>query len=539
MRTSPAAVQGTGTAANGAGRRQALMLRLVGAGVMLTVMADTTATTLAVGMLKYTPAGAGMPLGDLVWLTSAAFVPIAALLATAGRWADLFGRRRVLAVGLVVFVLGGIATVMVSSWSSVLAARAVQGAGAAAMIPASLGLLLGELPEQQRRGAIALWSSASGLGCLLMQAGGGWLAAGFGWRALFAPDVVMGVALLAACVALPSGRRAGTKGWPDVLGAWLLAAGIAVIVLAISKAMSWGLDVVWLGIAALALLGGALAQARHHRLPAIDLALWRRPRFVWGWLATWGFGALSYGLLTVQPLYLLHLGYPMLEVAMWLTPTSVAVVVTSYLAGRVVKRIGPYGLIYAGALLCGGSCVIVLTQGGPTVWALIASVVMGMGVGALAPGTSVATTLAAHPSQYASAVGAATMARMVGGAVGIAVVSVVIDHPFMRGPLAGLAAALALCVGISVLIGALALTKITRLRPDPGEEMIKVPRRMLLELRMTLATVAAEADALLPVETRAAAPSHDPAHIPAHPYAQQRRTAGTGPLTGSYGHTHV
>ncbi|GAA2829287.1 MFS transporter [Nonomuraea rubra] len=530
MRSSPAAVRGTGT--TGADRRHGVMLRLVGAGVMLTVMADTTATTLAVGVLRYTPAGAGMPLGDLVWLTSAAFIPIAALLATAGRWADLFGRRRVLAVGLVVFVLGGIATVAVEPWSYVLAARAVQGAGAAAMIPASLGLLLGELPESQRRGAIALWSSASGLGCLLMQAGGGWLAATVGWRALFIPDVIIGVALLIACVALPSGRRTPAKGMPDVLGAWLLAAGIAVIVLAISKAMAWGMDVVWLALAALALLGGAFAQARHHRLPAIDLALWRRPRFVWGWLATWGFGALSYGLLTVQPLYLLHLGYPMLEVAMWLTPTSVAVVVTSFLAGKIVKRVGAYGLIYAGSLLCGGACVLVLTQAGPTVWGLIASVVVGVGVGALAPGTSVATTLAARPHQYASAVGAATMARMVGGAVGIAVVSVVIDHPFMTGPFAGLAGALALCVAISVLIGALALTKITRLRPDPDDVMVKVPRRLLLELRMTLATVAAEADALLPVETRT--PPTDP-YTDAVP---RPRSAEPGPLAGIRGHTN-
>lgn len=506
MRETPVAARGTGVT-----RRHAVMLRLVGAGVMLTVMADTTATTLAVGVLRYTPAGAGMPLGDLVWLTSAAFIPIAALLATAGRWADLFGRRRVLAFGLVVFVAGGIATVAASSWSFVLAARAVQGAGAAAMIPASLGLLLGELPESQRRGAIALWSSASGLGCLLMQAGGGWLAATVDWRALFIPDVVIGVALLIACAALPQGRRSGARGVPDMLGAWLLAAGIAVVVLAISKAMAWGMDVVWLAVAALALIGGALAQARHHRLPAIDLALWRQRKFVWGWLATWFFGALSYGLLTVQPLYLLHLGYPMLEVAMWLTPTSVAVVVTSYVAGKLLKHIGAYGLIYAGSLLCGGACVLVLTQSGPTVWGLVASVVVGMGVGALAPGTSVATTLAARPHQYASAVGAATMARMVGGAVGIAVVSLVIDHPFiLTGPLAGLAGALAMCVAISVCMGAIALTKITRLRTDPGDDMIKVPRRLLLELRMTLATVAAEADALLPAETRTTPRDHVP-----------------------------
>jgi hypothetical protein len=132
------------------------------------------------------------------------------------------------------------------------------------------------------------------------------------------------------------------------------------------------------------------------------------------------------------------------------------------------------------------------------------------------------------------------MARMVGGAVGVAVVSVVIDHPFMTGPYAGLAGALALCVAISVLIGALALTKITRLRPDPGDVMIKVPRRMLLELRMTLATVAAEADALLPVETRTPSAPPYPGPNPDHYQdpVPRPRAAEPGPLAGTRGHTH-
>ncbi|WP_220447972.1 hypothetical protein, partial [Nonomuraea diastatica] len=147
-----------------------------------------------------------------------------------------------------------------------------------------------------------------------------------------------------------------------------------------------------------------------------------------------------------------------------------------------------------------------------------------------------------------SAVGSATMARMVGGAVGVAVVSVVIDHPFMTGPFAGLAGALALCVAISVLIGALALTKITKMRPDPGDVMVKVPRKLLLELRMTLATVAAEADALLPVETRTppttTPPALQPDAQPVSPVDTRMgrvplpRAAETGPLAGTRGPTN-
>ncbi|MFI7446365.1 MFS transporter [Nonomuraea sp. NPDC049714] len=490
-------------------------------------MADTTATTLAVGLMRNSAAGNGMPLNDLVWLTSAAFVPIASLLATAGRWADLFGRRRVLVIGLLVFIIGGIATLTVPSWPGVLVARAIQGAGAAAMIPASLAVLLGELPEQQRRGAIALWSSASGVGCLLMQAAGGWLAAGFGWRALFAPVVVTGVLLLVACAWLPrsTDRPAVRASRPDMLGGWLLAASIATIVLAISKMTTWGMDAAWLACASLVLLLAALAQARRHRVPAIDLTLWRRPGFAWGWVATWGFGVLSYGLLTLQPLYLLQLGFPMVEVALWLTPTSVAVAVTAWLGGKVVRKIGPYGLIYLGAAVCGGSCVVALAQTSPTLWGLAASVGVGIGVGALAPGTSMATTLTAQPHQYASAVGAAVMSRMVGGAVGVAAVSVLIDHPFMTGPLGGLASALAICVAVSVLVGALALIKMLRMPHATGEVMVLVPRRMLLELRTTLATVAAEADALLPAQQT----GESPVTSPTTAIPQQRRATAPAP----------
>lgn len=87
-------------------------------------------------------------------------------------------------------------------------------------------------------------------------------------------------------------------------------------------------------------------------------------------------------------------------------------------------------------------------------------------------------------------------------------------------------------MAISVLIGALALTKITRMRPDPDDVMVKVPRRLLLELRMTLATVAAEADALLPVETRT--PPADPYMDP----VPRPRSAEPGPLAGTRGHTN-
>jgi hypothetical protein len=167
---------------------------------------------------------------------------------------------------------------------------------------------------------------------------------------------------------------------------------------------------------------------------------------------------------------------------------------------------------------------VALAQTAPNLWGLAASIGVGIGVGALAPGTSMATTLTAQPHQYASAVGAAVMSRMVGGAIGIAAVSVIIDHPFMTGPLGGLASALAICVAVSVLVGSLALIKMLRMPHATGEVMVLVPRRMLLELRTTLATVAAEADALQAAQQAGESPATSHTAIP-----QQRRATATAP----------
>ncbi|MFD2350250.1 MFS transporter [Nonomuraea ferruginea] len=142
---------------------------------------------LAAPMLDLDPLAVALPAAGVAWAVTVNLVAMAALLAVAGRMADLAGRRGVLAVGLALYVLGASAVIVAPSWPVLVGARLGQGAGIALMVPAALAMLLAALPERRRPGGVALWIAACAAGVLGMQAGGGWLLATFGWRGLFLP----------------------------------------------------------------------------------------------------------------------------------------------------------------------------------------------------------------------------------------------------------------------------------------------------------------------------------------------------------------
>ncbi|GAA0433946.1 hypothetical protein Acor_08250 [Acrocarpospora corrugata] len=459
--------------------RTALTL-LVCMGVMALSMADSIGATFAVPVMTNTTIAIGLERTDLQWVITAFAVPYAALLPTAGRIADLVGHRRLLVLGLGAFTAGAAVAITVNSFPLLLAARAIQGVGTAAMVPSSLALMLAGFPDERRAAAIGAWSAAPGLSGALMHAAGGWLGQDLGWRAYFMPSAIVGALLLCAALALPHTKRLAGR-LPDPFGTALLFGSLSMIVWAIVQSPTWG----WSTQLAAALGTGlvlllvAVRRSSNHPVPALELGLWRTPMFALAGLLSVLYGLIAFPMLVMAPMYLRDMwpDDPALLGA-GLAPISLGVLVSGLISGQLTKKHGPRPVIYTGALLVTTACVWLITQGmqdGPPrlleVW-LPASAVFGLGLGALSTAISAAAALSGGPERYAAAVGASQSARQVGAALGVACAAVLMDHPIVSGPMPGYSSSVLTCLLMAALAGVLGLflAPARVKKPQPAEQ---------------------------------------------------------------------
>ena len=195
-------------------------------------------------------------LGSLSWIVSGYAIVFAALLVPAGRWADAFGRKRAFLLGLAIFVLASVGCALSPSVGWLIAARVVQAAGGALMLPTSLGLILPEFAPSERHSAIGVWAAtgaiaaATGppLGGLLVQAD---------WRLVFLVNVPVGLLGLVFGARILSERREVGAARPDLLGALAFIVAIGALVVAIVNGRDWG----WGSLRVLALLEAASRSA--------------------------------------------------------------------------------------------------------------------------------------------------------------------------------------------------------------------------------------------------------------------------------------
>ncbi|MEV0151883.1 MULTISPECIES: MFS transporter [unclassified Nonomuraea] len=452
------------------------LLRLITAAVTALVMADMVATTLALPVLGSDPITRAVPLSQLSLLSSINMAAIAALLATAGRLADLLGRRAVLTAGLVLFAVGALACAFAPSWAVLLGGRLAQGVGAALMMPASLGLLLSHLREHQHRGAMALWGAATGGGALVMHALGGLVLTGYGWRTLYLSSGMCALGLLLLTVALPR-IRATDRRMPDLLGMLALAGATTALVLVISYGSRWG----WTsmptmgGLAASAAAAGlAVARSRRHPAGAIDLGLRSIPGMGWAWLTALLYGLMSVPVLVIAPIMLREDGLGPVAAGLALAPMSAMVMLASPLASRLARRIGVSWTVYAGAFVTALGGLALIPSLTPSAWALGASAVLGLGFGTVTTPAMISGTLAVTPGRYATAVGSVITARMLGGALGPTVATAYLAHV---GPQDGYQGVLAGCVIVALALAACALVRATRqarrrVRPAPRAALV-------------------------------------------------------------------
>jgi EmrB/QacA subfamily drug resistance transporter len=368
-------------------------------------------------------------------------VTFAALLAPAGRLADLVGRRTLLVGGVGVFTLLSAACAAAPSLGALLVARGLQGAAAAVMIPASLAVILANTPPERRAAAIGAWSAAGALAAAAGPALGGILVDGFGWRALFLINVPVGLAIIAGARILPaSSSRHGRV--PDLLGTLLLGLGIGAAALGIAQTPDWG----WTGGPTVACLAGAVALAAialrrsaTHPAPAIETDLWRRRSFAMANLASLLYGAALFPWLLVGVLFLIDVwGYSALEAGLAMTPGAIVATAAALRAGPLVARHGPRPVIAGGAvaLAAAGLLCVAALPADPSFVAfwLPAGVLIGIGTGTITTGISTAAALSVAPERFAAATGLNQTARQIGGALGVAALAAILDGRTGEGP---------------------------------------------------------------------------------------------------------
>src|SRR6266498_3027676 len=185
---------------------------------------------------------AGSGLAELSWVLNGYAIVFAALLVPAGRLADLYGRKRSFVAGLSLFVLASAACAAAPSVAVLIAARALQGAGAAILTPSSLGVVLPAFAPQRRPAVIAAWAAVGAVGAAAGPPLGGLLVQA-SWRWVFLVNLPLGLlSIWYAARRLDESRDSGAGGLPDLAGTVALMLGIGALTLAVVQGREWGWD---------------------------------------------------------------------------------------------------------------------------------------------------------------------------------------------------------------------------------------------------------------------------------------------------------
>ena len=371
----------------------------------------------------------GSSLADLSWVLNAYNVVFAALLVPAGRVADVVGRRRMFFIGLITFLAASAVCGAAASVDMLVAARVVQAAGAAVLVPTSLGLLLPEFPLAQRATATALWGATGAVAAATGPSLGGVLVHATDWRLVFFVNIPIGLAaIVPARGLLREVRQEGGK-LPDALGTVLLAAGVAALSLGIVKGQDWG----WAdGKTFAALTAGVLLliavvyRSSTHPAPIFELSLFKVRSFSAAVSGTFLFSLAFYALLLCNILFLTEVWhYSILKAGFAVTPGPLMAAVSAALAGRLADRYGQRVLAVPGPLVFAGGCLLFTQALGADPHYLSnylpATLLTGAGVGMSFASFSSAAVAELPPTRFATGSAIASCLRQVGAVLGISV----------------------------------------------------------------------------------------------------------------------
>ncbi|MEV4246123.1 MFS transporter [Streptosporangium canum] len=446
---SDLAARPEGAAARPRSPRRGLLLLVVGLAGFVTTL-DNTVVTVALPTLQ---AELGASLAALEWVVTGYVLTFAGFMLAGGRLADVYGRRRVLVAGLAVFTAASLAAGLATSAGVLVAARLVQGCGAALILPAMLAVVSVGNDDRQRSAGVAVWM-ASGAGALALgPVVGGYLTQHFHWSWVFLLNVPLGVLVIAlAAVAVPESR--------DESAARVDVPGVATSVVVLSAgtfALTFGAELGWTSpvivvAAAVTVVAAAVfvAVERFGADPMVDLALFRARAFTGGVIAQvlWGLGV--NGVFFFTALFLQGvLGFSPTMSGLAFVPLALLVVAVTPLVPYIERRLGAGRTVALGLLLvAGGMAAVGFLRPGDG-WADLLPAVCVIGIGSALTMPLGSAVLGAVPESRAGVAGGVfSVAREMSGLFGIAVVGVIVSSSasFTAGYATGLLTAAALVV---------------------------------------------------------------------------------------------
>ncbi len=364
---------------------------------------------------------------ELQWVVNAFILALSSTLVLVGRLADIFGRLKVLSIGLILFGVASLLAGLTTDLNSLIAARVLQGIGCAVLYTASAAIVANAFEPSEQGKAFGILFGANGIGLAVGPVAGGLITATWGWQWIFLINVPFIILSLVLSWKNVTESRVENNQGIDWIGAILLLIALPSLILAIVQGSDWGWSSpVTLAVLALAVLSLAIFVAVELTVtsPILDLRLFLNSRFVASAVASSGLAIFYCAAFFVMPLYLSIVRHDDINTIGWLLlPTTLGVAFLSPVVGRLVDKKGPSFLFKSGLVLFGVSALIQTTFSASTpVWTLLlAFVIFGVAWAAVL-GPSTVQAISSVPQESSSvAVGTLTTLHNIGGCVGLAV----------------------------------------------------------------------------------------------------------------------
>ncbi len=391
---------------------------------LFMVMLDNTVVNVALPSIQR---DLHAQISALEWVINGYTLTFAVLIATGGRLGDIFGRRLMFMTGVIIFAITSATAGIAQDPTMLIASRAIQGIGAALMMPATLSIITHTFPAAERGRAIGMWAGVSALALSIGPVVGGFLTEYVSWRAIFFINLPVAAAAVAATVfAVRESRDDTVDRRVDYPGVVALTASLTAIVLALIEGNSWG----WGSPTIIGLLaGGAIGLAAFVAIelrvavPMVEFGLFKTRQFIGSNLVAFIITFAMMGTFFFMAIYMQDiLGYGALEAGIRFLPTTVVIAVVAPISGRLADRLGPSTPMSVGLAVLAVSMFMFAGINTGTTYSglLVPFILMGFGIALVMSPMSTAAMNAVSVQKSGVASGVLQMSRMIGASVGVA-----------------------------------------------------------------------------------------------------------------------